>query len=341
MRFADRVLLAALFVLPGLASLPAETLSLVHQQRYCMGTMFDIIVYHASRPDAERAIEKAMLEIVRLDQVMSHYKADSSLSKLNREGGTGFVAVEPSLYEVIQESISFSRQSGGAFDVTIAPLLRTWKNAYAEGRSPTANELSEARRCVGYEKIETIAPDRIRFRSDCVELDLGGIGKGYAVEQAVKMFRERGVKDFMIQAGGDLYVGGTKDGRPWNLGINDPRGPGGSSFATLALSDATFSTSGDYERFFMQDGVRYHHILDPDSGEPARLCRSVTIVAASPVLADGLSTGVFILGPEKGMALIEKLPDVEGVIVSSKNEVSVSSGLEDKLTILHPPTDAP
>jgi thiamine biosynthesis lipoprotein len=170
---------------------------------------------------------------------------------------------------------------------------------------------------------------------------LGGIGKGYAVEQAVKLFRERGVKDFMIQAGGDLYVGGTRDGRPWNLGINDPRGPGGSSFATVALSDATFSTSGDYERFFMHDGIRYHHILDPVTGEPARLSRSVTIVAASPVVADGLSTGVFILGPEKGMALIERLPDVEGVIVSAKNEVVISSGLKGKLTILHPPTDAP
>ena len=125
-----------------------------------------------------------------------------------------------------------------------------------------------------------------------------------------------GLRDFMIQAGGDCTCAGHRDGRPWRLGINDPRGPGGRSFATLDLSDGTFSTSGDYERFFMKDGRRYHHILDPDSGEPARLCRSVTIVADSPTLADAFSTGVFVVGPVAGMALIERLPNVEGVIVS-------------------------
>ncbi len=170
---------------------------------------------------------------------------------------------------------------------------------------------------------------------------LGGIGKGYAVEDAVRMFRDSGLKDFVIQAGGDLYVGGVRGDRPWRLGINDPRGPGGDSFAVVELRDSTFSTSGDYERFFMKDGVRYHHIIDPGTGQPARGCRSVTIVADSPLLADGLSTGVFLLGPEKGMALIERLPHVEGVIVSDKNEVLISSGLKDAVTILHQPTDAP
>jgi thiamine biosynthesis lipoprotein len=145
----------------------------------------------------------------------------------------------------------------------------------------------------------------------------------------------------MIQAGGDLYVGGNRGDRPWRLGINDPRGPGGRSFARVELSDATFSTSGDYERFFMKDGVRYHHILDPDTGQPARGCRSVTIVAKDALMADGLSTGVFILGPDAGMALIERLPDVEGVIVTAANQVLVSSGLKGRFVLSAPPTDAP
>jgi thiamine biosynthesis lipoprotein len=145
----------------------------------------------------------------------------------------------------------------------------------------------------------------------------------------------------MIQAGGDFYVSGHRGDRPWRIGIRDPRGPADQSFAALDLADGTFSTSGDYERFFMKDGRRYHHLLDPDTGQPASGCRSVTILTNNATLSDGIDTGVFILGPEKGMALIERLPDVEGVIVTAKNEVLVSSGLKGKLLMLATPTDAP
>ena len=173
------------------------------------------------------------------------------------------------------------------------------------------------------------------------QVNLGGIGKGYAVDRAAAALRAAGLRDFMIQAGGDLYVAGHRDGRPWRLGIRDPRGPAGTSFAAIDLSDATFSTSGDYERFFMHDGRRYHHILDPDTGEPARLTRSVTMVTGRAVMADALAKGVFILGPEAGMALVERLPDIEAVIVGADNTVRVSSGLTGRLVQLAPPTDAP
>jgi thiamine biosynthesis lipoprotein len=174
-----------------------------------------------------------------------------------------------------------------------------------------------------------------------MSMHLGGIGKGYAIDHGVEIFRRRGVRNFMIQAGGDLYVAGLKDGRPWRLGIQDPRGPANRSFAALDLSDGTFSTSGDYERFFMKDGRRYHHILDPSVGAPARGSRSVTIVANRGVIAQGLAVGVFILGPEAGMALIKRLPGVEGVIVSDKNDVLISPGLSRRLRLLALPTDAP
>jgi thiamine biosynthesis lipoprotein len=153
--------------------------------------------------------------------------------------------------------------------------------------------------------------------------------------------RDHGLRDFMIQSGGDLYVSGHRGDRPWRTGIRDPRGPADRMFAALDLTDGAFSTSGDYERFFMKDGRRYHHIIDPDLGEPARGSRSVTIVAERSTIADGLSTGVFLLGPDKGMALIEKLPNVEGVIVTEKNNVLVSSGLARRLMLNAPPTDAP
>jgi len=173
-----------------------------------------------------------------------------------------------------------------------------------------------------------------------MRVHLGGIGKGYAVGRAVDIFRAAGLRDFMVQAGGDLYVAGTKGGVPWTLGIADPRAPDRRTFATVALSNSTFSTSGDYERFFIKDGVRYHHILDPRTGQPARLCRSVTIAAESPVLADAVAKGVFILGPEKGMQLAERLPHLEAVIVTASNQVLVSTGLKERLVLLAPPTDA-
>ncbi|HLQ77100.1 MAG TPA: FAD:protein FMN transferase, partial [Terriglobia bacterium] len=179
------------------------------------------------------------------------------------------------------------------------------------------------------------------LRREGMVANLGGIGKGYAVDRARDILRENGFRDFMIQFGGDMYLAGRLENRPWRVGIQDPRGPEGRSFAYIELSDSTFSTSGDYERFFIKDGRRYHHIIDPATGEPSEGCRSVTIVAGSATLADGLSTGVFVMGPKAGMALIEQLPDVEGVIVSSKNEVLVSSGLEGRLTMLAQPTDAP
>ena len=138
-----------------------------------------------------------------------------------------------------------------------------------------------------------------------------------------------------------MYVAGLQGDHLWRLGIQDPRGPGNRIFAQIDLTDSTFSTSGDYARSFVKNGKRYHHIIDPDTGEPAAGCRSVTIVTSSATIADGLSTGVFVLGPEAGMALIQRLPGVEGVIVSSKNEVLVSDGIKGRLTVLSTPTDAP
>src|SRR2546423_12966622 len=174
-----------------------------------------------------------------------------------------------------------------------------------------------------------------------MRVTLGGIGKGSAVDRAGAIVRRRGLKNFMIQAGGDMYVSGMRGARPWRPGHRARRGPADRIFATLDLSDATFSTSGDYERFFMKDGRRYHHSLDLSEGQPARLCRSVTLVTDRAVIADGLAKGVFILGPDAGMALIERTPGVQGVIVGAHNEVLISSGLKNRLILLAPPTDAP
>jgi thiamine biosynthesis lipoprotein len=296
----------ALFVL--LASVRADTLSLVHQQRYAMGTMFDIIVYHSSRLDAERSIEKALDEVVRLDGVMSHYKADSNLSKLNREGGSGFIVVEPSLYEVIQESIWFSRQSSGAFDVTIAPLLRKWKEAQAEGRRLSAGEISDAQRCVGYEQIEISAPDRIRFRSACVALDLGGIGKGYAVDRAIAMLKSDGIGHALVNAGGSSItaLGAPPGTNGWPVTVGRK---------VLRLLDSSLSTS-------QQNG----EILDPRTGSPAEITSAVTVMTRSATAADALSTTLVILPIEEGVRLLGRFPDASAVWMSADGGVHTAYG---------------
>jgi thiamine biosynthesis lipoprotein len=227
--------------------------------------------------------------------------------------------------------------------VTFGALSGLWK--FDHDQDNVVPDMREVRRRLPLIDYRAIQVDddagTVYLARKGMSIHLGGIGKGYAVDRGAAIFRARGLRDFMIQSGGDIYVAGMKDGKPWRLGIQDPRGPANRSFAELDLSDGTFSTSGDYERAFIANGRRYHHILDPATGEPARDTRSVTIVSTRAVLADGLSTGVFILGPAKGMALVERLPDVEGVIVSDRNEVLISSGLRDTLTIVAPPTDAP
>jgi thiamine biosynthesis lipoprotein len=185
-----------------------------------------------------------------------------------------------------------------------------------------------------------IATGFLFARQPGVRIDLGGIAKGHAVDRGIAVLQALGIDRAMVNAGGDTRIIGDRLGRPWVVGIRHPDDEY-KVVLRIPLTDTAMSTSGDYERYFEEDGVRYHHILDPDEGQPAHGCRSVTIVAKQSVLADGLSTGVFVLGPQAGMALIEKLPDVEGVIVTSENAVIVSTGLSGRLELRQLPTDAP
>jgi thiamine biosynthesis lipoprotein len=274
---------------------------------------------------------------------MSTWRPGSDVLRINAAAGVQAAPVAAEVRDVLRQAKQISEWTDGTFDVTFGALTDVWKFDHDQDDSIPAPEAIRARLpLIDYRQIEI--DDRagtVFLTRKGMKIHLGGIGKGYAVEHAVQILRKAGLRDFMVQAGGDLYVGGRKNGRPWRLGIQDPRGAEGKTFATVDLSDSTFSTSGDYARFFIKDGVRYHHILDVRTGQPARLCRSVTIAAASPVLADAVAKGVFILGPEKGMALVEKMPDLEAVIVTANNEVLVSSGLKDRFVMLSKPTDAP
>ncbi len=315
----------------------------VTASRLSMGSTLTLTAWTADASVSKRAFDEVFAEFTRLETLMSTWIPDSDVSRVNREAGVRPVPVSAEVREVLNTARQMSEWTGGKFDVTFGALSGLWK--FDHDQDNVIPDMGEVRRrlpLIDYRAIQIDeAAGTVFLPRKGMSMHLGGIGKGYAIDRAAAMLRLRGLRDFMIQSGGDMYVAGMKDGRPWRLGIQDPRGAATRSFAELKLSDGTFSTSGDYERTFMKNGRRYHHMLDPATGEPARGTRSVTIVSNRAVLADGLSTGIFILGPDAGMALIERLPDVEGVIVSDKNDVLISSGLKDTLTIVAPPTDAP
>jgi thiamine biosynthesis lipoprotein len=337
--------LAAWFTLAlGACSPPApQGPHLVQRERLSMGSALQLTAWTADEPGALVAFEAVFAEFDRLESLLSIWRDGSDVQRINAAAGERPVPVSAETIEVIEAARQVSEWTGGKFDVTFGALSDIWRFDHdQDNRVPTPEEIRARLPLVDYRALEVDRARGTAFLTRAgMRVHLGGIGKGYAVDRAAAILRERGVTNFMIQSGGDLYVGGHRDGRPWRLGINDPRGPGGQSFATMELSDSTFSTSGDYERFFIKDGTRYHHLLDPDTGEPARETRSVTIIAKSALLADGLSTGVFLMGPGPGLKLVEQLPDVDAVIVTAGNAVLGSSGLQDRFTLLAPPTDAP
>ena len=331
----------SVLLLAGCDAATPPTATQVERARVAMGSELKLTAWTGNEPAAVAAFEEVFAEFDRLESLLSVWRDGSDLQRLNAAAGLHPVPVSAETIEVLTVARQVGDWTEGKFDITFAALSDLWKFDHDQDDSiPSQADIQQRLPLIDYRQVEfdPAARTAIVHRKG-MRVHFGGIGKGYAVDRAVAILRKRGLVDFMVQAGGDMFVAGRHGDRMWRLGIQDPRGPGGSSFASVELSNATFSTSGDYERFFIKDGRRYHHILDPDRGEPATGCRSVTIVSDRAVLADGLSTGVFVLGPAKGMALIERLPEVEGVIVTAENEVLISSGLKDKVRLISPPTE--
>lgn len=321
--------MASALVLLSAAPSARERPAPVHEQRYCMGTMFDIVAYDASRSKATAAVTRALDEIVRLDQVLSHYKADSDLAALVRDGGQRFVRVDPALFDVLRASLDVSRRSNGKFDVTIAPLMRVWREAQQTGRLPAAAAIGAARRCVGFEKIEMRLPDQVRLHSGCVELDLGGIGKGYAVDRAAAVLRSAGIQSALVNAGGSSIaaIGAPPAARGWPVRL-------GAELAgrrELLLRDSSVSTAGQQLVPLSLEPGAYGEILDPHSGAPAAGRFAVSVVAPSGTLGDALDTTLVMLSIEEGTALLSQFPGVSAIWVSSDGHLEGTyrtSGLE-------------
>jgi thiamine biosynthesis lipoprotein len=288
-----------------------------------MGTSVEITVNPADSTGAEEAMAAAFREVERIDRLMSHYRPESEVSRITRHAGEKAVSVSPETLEVVERALYFSRLSGGAFDVTIGPVFRLWN--FGEGKVPEAKTLQENLKKVDYRKVKV---DRIKssvyLEGRGMSLDLGAIAKGYAVDRACSVLRKEGIKNFLVAAAGDLMVSGVKaNGVPWTIGIQHPRLPS-DLIAKLRPAQAAVSTSGDYKKFFLRGGERYHHILTPSTGLPARQCQSVTIMAPSAMDADALATSVFVLGPKEGFALLDQLPDAHAIIVDGRGSVLLS-----------------
>jgi thiamine biosynthesis lipoprotein len=337
--------LCGLFAVLGLAACGVDSGRSpfsITREYLAMGSQLKVTLWTTDEGRAIAAADRVSREFDRLESLLSVWKPESDVVRLNAAAGRAPVPVSSETLEVLTLARMASEWTAGKFDVTFGALADIWKFDHDQDSSvPGAPAIAARLPLVDFRAVEVDAAKRTALISrPGVRVHLGGIGKGYALDRAVTMLKGDGFTDFLIQAGGDMYAAGTNNGTPWTLGIADPRGAH-DAFAAVEIRDATFSTSGDYERFFLRDGIRYHHLIDPDRGEPARGCRSVTIVAGRAVIADVLSTGVFIMGPVDGMALIERLPNVEGVIVTASNEVLISSGLKDRVEMRGNPTDAP
>jgi thiamine biosynthesis lipoprotein len=302
----------------------SENQVLVYKKKYIMGTVFEIAAYDQSSEHASNAIEKAFHEIVRLDDLLSNYKPGSALSNLNRSAHFHAEKVPSDLYRVIDQALHFSRLSEGEFDISVAPWVNLWKAVLRGEGMPSPAQQAEARSCVGYEKIELTPPDQISFRSSCLQLDLGGIGKGYAVDRAAEVLHSLGIRNALINAGGStiLAMGSPPDQTAWLVHLRDPSN---KIDPQVMLKDASVSTSEQTAPSLLGNDSA-GHIIDPHTGRPLKTEFAVSAVSRTATASDALSTTLLLLGPSKGKALIEKMTDVSAIWVSHAAQVETMIG---------------
>jgi FAD:protein FMN transferase len=285
-----------------------------------MGTAFTIVLYTGDEATASRASKAAFERIKSLDKTLTDYDPESELMRLSDKAGGPPVAVSPDLFEVVARSKALYERSGGAFDISIAPVVRLWRRARREKTLPDPQLLARARALVGSDAIELDAEHRtIRLARPGMKLDVGGIAKGYASEEAIKVLKREGISSALVAGSGDIVVSDPPPGRPgWRISVAPLKAESNgeaSSGPMIWLKNAAVSTSGDAEQFVEIDGVRYSHVLDPKTGLGLTERRSVTVIAPEGITADGLDTAACVLGPEKGLALIESTPGAAGLFV--------------------------
>ena len=322
--FLNLILFALIFC-TGAGEGLAATLK---RQKLLMGTKVSIILCGPEQAVLEKAAQAAFATMEQIEGSLSSWRQNSEISKINRSAGIEPVVVSPDLFALIRKSIHFSGLSKGCFDISWKGLGDLWDLRSPDFQKPVHESVTGRLHLVDYRKILLDnEAGSVLLGERGMKISLGGIGKGYSVDMAVKSVRSLGVENGIVDAGGDLKAFGRKEsGELWTVGIKNPRDEK-KVMCVIPLSNVAVATSGDYERYRMINGTRYHHILDPRNGYPARGCMSTTVVARDVLDADALATSVFVMGPDEGLALLEQLPDIEGVIVDSEGKLRASSGL--------------
>jgi thiamine biosynthesis lipoprotein len=293
-----------------------------------MGTRVEVRLWHDNPVIAEQLLSDSMAEFDRIEAAMSTYRAESEISNLNAHGAEGWVEISTELFDLIRRALKLSVTTGGAFDITYDSVGDLYD--FRERIRPTEADIEARLDTIDFRFVELdTKKSRVRFSRQGVRINLGGIAKGYSVESVIGLLRRAGVEHALASAGGDTRLLGDRGGQPWIVGVRDPEQEDGI-VTRLGLEDEAVSTSGDYERFFVEDGIRYHHILNPSTGKSASLVRSATVIGADATLTDGLSTSVFVLGPDEGLKLIETLPGYEALIIDNSFKVLLSSGLDPR-----------
>lgn len=292
-----------------------------------MDTYMSISVYGKNAKDAANA---CISEIQRLDRLLDKNDPESDIYRLNHAQGVP-TSSDSETWELLSLAYTYAQQTGGAFDPTINAVSELWGIGSDQERVPSAEELSNALKQVGYEKL--ILSDGKAQLKDGATIDLGGIAKGYAADRAITILKQYGIERAVLSLGGNVYVlGNAKNGQPWKVGIQDPD-HSQEIVATLSLTNCSAVTSGDYERYFEQNGVRYHHLLDPQTGYPSNQgVRSVTVLCESSTRADAYSTALFVMGAEKGLSFCQE-QGIDAVFVLADGSIRYTDGLKDSLSI--------
>lgn len=298
-----------------------------------MDTQVDVTYYHPSSQAAQTDIAEMFAEMERLEKILSRHAADSDVQRINEAAGREPVQVQPETLYVLRHALEFAELSDGAFDPTIAPLLEAWGFGGDSPAVPTDHELIQARKLVDFRLVEIDEEKESVFLTvKGMKLDLGGIAKGYIVDRGQEHIRKTAKASF-INAGGDISISGRKPtDEDWRVGVQDPAYPE-SLIAIINMEEGAVATSGDYQRYFEEEGHRYHHIINPATGKPADELSSVTVVAGDAMTADALSTAVFVLGEGKGMALLESVPGADVILVNKNGEVAYTEDLADRLDL--------
>ena len=287
-----------------------------------MGTRASVTLW--TEQDAAPLFDALKEEMARLNALLSPWVESSELARVNAHAGETTQTISLEFYQLLVRSLDYYQLTDGAFDITFASAGHLYD--YRKGKAPDDSELAAANQHIGADRIELTAPDKVRFRDPGTRIDLGGIAKGYAIDQGIALLKEAGVRHAYLSLGGDSYVLGDHRGRPWEVGIQHPRSKKDIAMK-LPMANLAMSTSGDYQRYFIQDGRRIHHILSPKTGKSIDGLASVTVLCDNSIDADALSTSVFVLGAEKGLALINRLPDTSAIIIDREGNVTYSDDL--------------